>query len=249
VAEAVRSVAAARRGDGKMLLTAQDHDRIREATRAAEATTRGEIVCVVTEEASHYLEVPFAWASVGALVLSLAPLTMSSAAVWMDGGLRGWSAAHIAASHATVMAALGAYAILQCVVFLAIVLVVSIPPIRRALTPGFFRRGRVHQRAIEQFHASHLQRTRERTGVLIYASLKDRMAEIVADTGIDAKVGPQAWEEVIGVLITHLKANRPGDGFVAAIEASGRLLATHFPAEGYNPDELPNAVVERSGRS
>ncbi len=227
-----------------MLLSAQDHTRIAQATAAAEATTRGEIVCVVADEAAPYMEVPLAWAAAGALVLPLIPLSFGALAAHLDDGLRGWSAAHIAATHVTVAAVLGAYALLQCMLFLAIALLASIPIVRRLLTPGSLKRGYVHQRALEQFFARDLHTTRERTGVLIYASLKDRRAEVVADIGIHAKVGPQAWDGVIAVLVAGMRAGEPGNGVVAAIRETGRLLTTHFPAEGDNPNELPNTITE-----
>ena len=81
--------------------------------------------------------------------------------------------------------------------------------------------------------------------MLIYASLTDRCAKVVADTGVNAKVSPQqAWVDVVAALAAGMKAGKPGDGFVAAIETCGRLLAAHFPSEGANRNELPDAVVE-----
>ena len=227
-----------------MLLTPEDHTRIQQATQAAEATTRGEIVCVVANEASHYLEVPLAWAAVGALILPLLPLTLGVGANWLDQGLRGWSVGHVAASHATVIGVLVGYALIQSLLFTVIALIASIPVVRRALTPRLIRHGHVHQRAVEQFYARDLHKTRERTGVLIYASLKDRMVEVIGDDGINAKVGAHEWDEVVSRLTKGIKAGRPADGFVDAIGACGRLLATHFPAEGVNPNELPDGLSE-----
>lgn len=227
-----------------MLLSPQDHERIRQATKTAEAATQGEIVCVVAEEASHYMEVPLAWAAAGALVLPLLPLTIGSTAAFLDDRLRDWSVAHVAASHATVMTVLGGYALLQCSLFIAIALIVSIPGIRRALTPASVKRGHVHRRALEQFFARDLHNTREHTGVLIYASLKERIAEVIGDSGINAKIGPRTWDEVIAALVKQMRAGRPGDGFVMAVEKCGHLLTTHFPAAGSNVNELPDAVAE-----
>ena len=227
-----------------MLLSPQDHRRIATATETAEATTCGQIVCVVAEEAAPYMEVPLAWAATGALLVPAGLLALGGAAThWFD-NLWGWSAVHIAATHTTVAAALGAYALLQCLLFVAIALLASIPAVRRALTPASLKHAHVHQRALEQFFARGMENTRERTGVLIYASLTDRCAEVVADTGVNAKVAPQDWAKVIAALTVGMKAGKPGDGFVAAIETCGRLLAAHFPAEGAHLNELPNAVVE-----
>lgn len=226
-----------------MLLSPQDSKRIEQATAAAEATTRGEIVCVVTEEASPYMEVPLAWAAAGALVLPLLLLALGTTAAHLDSGLRGWSAAHIAATHTAVATVLSAYAVLQCLLFVAIALLVSVPVVRRTFTPASLKHGQVHQRALEQFFARDLHNTRERSGVLIFASLKDRYAEVIADTGINDKVDPRAWNEVIAVLVAHMRTGELGNGFVAAIEKCGGLLATHFPARGPKPNELPDVIV------
>ena len=61
-----------------MLLNPDDHKRIQQAVAAAELTTRGEIVCVVADEASPYLEVPFAWAAAVAIALPLLLLALSN---------------------------------------------------------------------------------------------------------------------------------------------------------------------------
>ena len=48
----------------------------------------------------------------------------------------------------------------------------------------------LHAEAMHQFtHGIHL--TEHRTGVLIFASVAERYAEIIADSGINAKVRPR----------------------------------------------------------
>jgi putative membrane protein len=228
-----------------MLLNSDDHRRIAQAVGAAEATTRGEIVCVVTDEAARYAEVPLAWAAAGALGLPILALAVVVTAGKFDYAFGGWVAANVAAAHAAVVTALTGYALVQCLLFVAIMVLVSIPPIRRWLTPPSLKRAHVRARAMEQFFARSLDKTRERTGVLIFVSLKDRHAQVLADTGISGKVPPAAWDEVIGELVKGVKADKPADGFVGAIAMCGRLLSTHFPAGADNPNELANTVVER----
>ena len=75
-------------------------------------------------------------------------------------------------------------------------------------------------------------------------SLAERYAEIVADAGINAKVTPEVWDHAIAALIAAIKDNRAGDGFVAAIEQCGAVLAKHFPPGAINRDEFPNKLVE-----
>ena len=97
---------------------------------------------------------------------------------------------------------------------------------------------------MRQFFAQGLDQTENRTGVLIYASLAERYAEIVADAGIHAKVTPDVWDQAIAALVAGMREGRPGDGFVAAIERCGAVLAEHFPPGALNRDELPNRLVE-----
>jgi putative membrane protein len=76
-------------------------------------------------------------------------------------------------------------------------------------------------------------------------SASERYAEIVADSGINAKLPPpDAWANAVSALISGIKAGRPGDGFVAAVELCGAELARNFPPGELNPNELPGRVVE-----
>jgi putative membrane protein len=134
--------------------------------------------------------------------------------------------------------------LVQLVVFIAAALVLSLPAIRFHIVPRRTRHERAHISALRQFYAQGLHQTENRTGVLIFASLAERYAEIVADGGINAKVTPQVWDQAIAALIDGMKHGRAGDGFVAAVAQCGAVLAEHFPPGALNRDELPNRLVE-----
>lgn len=227
-----------------MLLTSEDRHRIEAAVEAAEATTSGEIVCVVTDEAAHYAEVPLAWSAAAALLLPLVALAAAGVAGRFDYAFGGWAAGHVAAIHAAVLTALTSYALVQAVLFIGVFVFVSIPQVRRLLTPTAHKRAQVRARALEQFYARGLDKTRERTAVMIFVSLHDRRAEVLADSGISDKVDGLAWSDVIADLVSGIRASKPGDGFVAAIERCGRHLAEHFPDGPDNPNELSDTFTE-----
>src|SRR5215469_13082532 len=134
--------------------------------------------------------------------------------------------------------------LVQLLVFIAAALGLSLPAIRFHIVPRRTQHERAHVQAMQQFFAQGLHRTENRTGVLIYAAVAERYAEIVADAGIDTKVTPQVWAAAIAALIEAIKQERAGDGFVAAIEQCGRVLAEHFPPGALKRDELPNRLVE-----
>ena len=227
-------------------LTPDDLAAIEAAVRAAEIRTTGEIYCVVAEESSDYHATPIAWAAGVALLapalLLLAGLHVSAPDMVIVGG---WTAAQVeGVGEATARAALIGTLLLQGLLFVVTLFLVAIPPVRRALTPRGLKRDRVRQRAEEQFLAKNLHATRERTGVLIYVSAAERMAELIADESIHAHVDDATWTKAMAALTAGLKRGDPAAGFAAAIGQCADILADHFPARfGDNPNELPDAVV------
>lgn len=226
-----------------MTLTPSDLAAIEAAVREAEARTSGEIYCVVAEESSDYGETPIAWAA-GVALLAPALLLLGGVHVSVPDPFASWTAAQLtlAAESAARRALVGAIA-LQGLLFLVTLILVAIPPVRRALTLPGLKRDRVRRRAQEQFLAKNLSATRERTGVLIYVSLAERMAEIIADEGIAEHVEAHVWDRAMHALTTGLKQGQPSAGFAAAIGLCADVLAERFPARADNPNELPDAVV------
>jgi putative membrane protein len=201
------------------MISEADKARVAEAIGVAEEKTSGEIFCVIAQHSSDYRLVPLAWAALAALVVP-APLIYFTL----------WPAALIY--------------LVQLLAFIVLVPVLSLPAIRFRLVPRRAKHERAHALAMRQFFAQGLDRTENRTGVLIFASVAEHYAEIVADEGINAKVSAEVWELAVAALISGIKDGRPGDGFVAAVEQCGAVLAAHFPPGALNRNELPNRLVE-----
>ena len=138
---------------------------------------------------------------------------------------------------------LAAYALIQSAVFVAVLLLTSIPGARRIVTPRSVRRARVRRAAMEQFLAHGLHTTRERTGVLIFAALSDHQVEVVADEGIHGKVDQAVWADAVEALAKGMKNNDPAAGFEIAIGLCGEVLAEHFPPRASNPNEIEDRLV------
>ena len=201
------------------MITDADKTRIAAAIETAEVRTAGEIFCVVARQTGDDRLLPVAWAAALALFLPL-PLIY----------LTPWPAAVIY--------------LVQLAAFLAAALVLELPALRHRLVPRALREQRAQAEARRQFALQGLDRTAERTGVLIFASAADRYAEIVADAGIDAKVPQAVWDDAVAVLVAAIGEGRPADGFVAAVERCGAVLAAHFPPGTLNRDELANRLLE-----
>lgn len=224
-------------------MTPQDLDRIAGAVAEAEKTTAGEIFCVLAPEVSDYRETPLVWAAATALVLPAAALFAGFRPEMLTRLFGGWTIGHQAAQDGAILSALSTYIALQLAVFVVATLVVSIPAVRRALTPGSLKAARVRRAAMEQFLGHGLHVTRDRTGVLIFAALAEHRVEVIADEGIYAAAPNAVWDEVVADLTAGLKRGAIADGFVAAVGRAGAILAAHVPPRGDDRNELPDGLT------
>ena len=94
------------------------------------------------------------------------------------------------------------------------------------------------------FKAAAERRTVGRTGVLIYLSMGERRAQIVADEAITKVTTPETWGEAMAALLVDVKAGRPPDGIAAAVEQVGLVLAEHFPRSATDTNEIPDKLIE-----
>jgi putative membrane protein len=202
-----------------------EHRRIADAIRSAEQETAGEIYCVVAQSSDSYM-FPAGFIVTLAILLISFVLANILEAWWFQVHLSVFIAAQVLA------------------VACALLVLSLFPQARIHFVPKRVRYRRAHDNALKQFLARNVHITAERTGVLIFVSLAEHYAEVVADSGINAKVGQKDWDEVIRDLTAAAGRNALADGFVAAISAVGKHLADHFPPRVQNPNELDDHVVE-----
>jgi putative membrane protein len=119
-----------------------------------------------------------------------------------------------------------------------------VPALRIHLVPRRLRYRRAHDNAMRQFLARNVHVTAERTGVLLFVSLAEHYAEVIADAGINRRVGQETWDGVVRDMVDHARRGAIADGFVAAVAAVGALLAEHFPVGATDVNELDDHVVE-----
>jgi putative membrane protein len=199
-------------------VTPDDERRISAAIVAVEKTTSGEIVAVIAAESDSYSFVPYLWAALAALLVPL-PLIF----------LTWWPIQWIY--------------LLQLLVFGLGVALLWSRSVRALLVPANIKRDRAHARAVEQFLVQNLHTTDGRTGVLIFVSIAERYAEILADNGIHKKVPQATWDAIVAQLTTEIGAGRTADAFVHAVETLGVHLAKHFPPGSHDPNQLPNHLI------
>lgn len=106
-----------------------------------------------------------------------------------------------------------------------------------------FRKKSGKKRAIEIFSQLHIWDTEQNNGVLIYLLLADHDFEILADRGLHAHVGEAGWERISHEMEQRFRQGQFEAGVLYGIEQIGEALTQHYPADGSNQNELPNAPV------
>lgn len=221
------------------LMSEADHREVSEAVAAAEAGTAGEIVTLVAAQSDSYRDVALHCAALAMLAvpvkLALLPLSWIE---WWSALILGWNGEW---TRGGLMLTL---VLLMALAFLAVRLALGWAPLLLALTPGFVKTARVRARAIAHFRSACEGRTTGRTGILIYLSMAEHRAEIVADRAITQKVDPAVWGAAMAAMVDEVKAGRTGHGMALAVGHVGAVLAEHLPRAAGDVNELPDRVVE-----
>lgn len=220
-------------------LSEADHERVAAAVTAAEAHTCGEIVTIVAKRSDGYADVALAWSAIVAFtaltVLSIFPDFYLGI---VDDLLGHW--AHEWTPTGVFTVALG----VATLKFLGMLLLQLWPPLKFWLIPRHIKRQRVDHRAMTYFKTGAERRTTGRTGIVIYLSLDEHRAEILADEAIASKVSAEVWGEALAAMLVELKGGRLAEGMIAAVEKVGVVLAEHFPRTEGDVNELPDRLIE-----
>jgi putative membrane protein len=219
------------------MLNDSERARVGAAVTRAEGLSDGEIVTVIAAQSDAYHDVVLHWA-VLVMFLALAGIAAEpgffvSLLDRVTGRWTTWTGSELLTILLAVLAAK----------FLAWRYILGIRPLRLALTPSATKTRRVRRRALLLFRLAAENRTRAKTGMLLYVSLAEHRAEIVADASINVKVTPETWGAAMAALVEAIRDGRPGDGMVAAVEQIGAVLAEHFPRSADDSNELPDKLI------
>jgi putative membrane protein len=219
-------------------LSEADHARVSAAIAEAEAKSDGEIIAIAAEQSDSYHDVGLHYAIlVLFLVLAFFAVWPHQLELWWT-RIMGWTAEPSQRELLTLLLGLALFK------FLVVLFLLKWMPLRLVLTPGSTKTRRVRRRAVMLFKTGGERRTIGRTGILIYLSMGEHRAEIIGDEAITAVTTPETWGEAMAALITDVKAGRPGDGIVAAVERIGDVLAEHFPKSSTDTNEIPDKLIQ-----
>lgn len=220
-------------------LTEADRAAVSAAVARAEEASAGEIVTIMAASSDDYHDVALWWSAVaGFLALAILswfwPFYLAKID-WLTGAWQSeWQPGKVFAL--ALMLTTGKFAVMY--------LLQLWRPLRLALVPGPLKHRRVRDRAVTAFRIGAERRTHGRTGVLIYLSLAEHRAEIVADEAIASKVAPEVWGDAMATLVSGIRAGHSAQGLIGAVEQVGAVLAQHFPRAADDKNELPDRLIE-----
>ena len=97
-------------------------------------------------------------------------------------------------------------------------------------------------RAKEVFHFLKMDNTKLQNGVLIYLAVKDQSFVILGDKGINDVVPNNFWESTRNSMQTYFKNGEFTKGIITGILETGSQLATFFPWQHLDSNELSNEI-------
>lgn len=219
-------------------LTAEDHAKVTAAVAAAELHTSGEIVTVLADRSDGYTDIALWWAIAASFtamsLLALFPEFYLSKLDFLWGG---WAHDWTRGEFVSLILAVG------LMKFFGVLLIQLWQPLKFWLVPPPVKTARVHGQAIKHFKVGAERRTHGRTGVLLYLSMREHRAEIVADEPIATKVSAEVWGDAMADMLVEIKAGRIAEGLVVGVQDVAEILSEHFPRSEDDQNELPDRLI------
>ena len=216
------------------LFSDSDRTRINEAVGRAEAQTSAEIVPVVAASSGRYdrpEDVVGLWFAAGFFTAAWYFLPAATMQPGHWGGIS--AAAQLSVFIVAIVMGffVGAWAAMQ------------VDWLRRLFTPKAQMRDEVAGRARQVFFDGRVHHTAAASGLLIYVSLFEHMAEVFGDRSVVEKLGQEGLDDLCSQLRARLRAGSPADALVHVLDAAGERLGAVLTRAADGRNELPDALV------
>ncbi|CCH49529.1 TPM domain-containing protein [Pseudodesulfovibrio piezophilus] len=202
-------------------LTQEEQDALIQCVVAVEKQTSGEIVPVIASTSSEYPTANHLGGLLLGMILAICvAMVLGNEDMWV-------------------------FLALFCPGYLLFSrLMFAIPAFKKLFISKREMRAEVEESALTSFYLNGLHRTRDLTGIIIYVSVYERSVQILADKGINDKVDPAVWNDVVVQITQGIREGRAGAALCQGITRCGELIVEHFPIKDDDTDELPNLIIE-----
>jgi putative membrane protein len=205
---------------------------IEDKIRSVEKMTSGEIVVAVTPASSRYLDI-------GISVSSFASVLASYLCVKLI-PLSGFDKLSFLFNSYLPETMFGMFLIFF---FVFNLLFFIFPSLKYLFLSKGRKEAEIHKKAEQIFYQNHLDRTVDKTGILILLSLLERRIYILADEGIVSRIGIEGLKTYARDAAKNIKKNNAERGIIETIESFEKILKDEFPPRKNNPNELSDRVI------
>ena len=216
------------------LFSDEQRQSVKQAIAQAESKTFAEIVPVVATASGRYdrpEDIVGLWLGIIALVATWLALPQASTDSGSWGGFPLWEKIVCVAAAVVVGFMVGA------------MVASRVGWLRRLFTPRKQMREEVESSARRVFFDSRVHRTAGATGLLIYVSLYERMAAVIADETIVKNLGQPVMQELARQLTDRLKSANPAEAICQTVTSAGDRLGSVLPRAQDDANELPDGLV------
>lgn len=224
------------RGDGRMkrkkrtmattFFSAVEQQQIREAVQNAERKTSGELVPMLVCESHSYPLAAVRGGSLAALFISILLTETVAGMFWL---------------HASNMW------VFLCLFFplywLLNLLISYNPSLKRFFLFTDEKDAEVQNAAFAAFFEERLYKTKDDNGILVYISLLERRAWILADSGINERIESEKWGDALQLITEGIKEGHACDSLCEAITMIGDILEEEFPIQSDDQNELHDLII------
>ena len=210
----------------KEFLTASEQQAVTSEVQKAERETSGEIVPMIISASHHYPMAAVRGATLMALPLALVCTSQLGSSFW------------------TGSDNMYLFVFFFALFYLPLRFVVNRSvKLKRQFLSAREIEEEVEEAAITSFYGEGLYRTREENGIIIFISVLEQKVWILGDKGINDKINPAEWENIVNELIQGIKSGNHGEALCMAVRQVGGILKTHFPYRRDDTDELHNLII------
>jgi len=214
-------------------LSKEDMKQISSAVNKAESKTSGEIATAMIKESYNYAIYELMFAVIIGFIYFVAMMFFAgSIEQWLQGKFWDYSV------HYLIMF----YGFSTFIVIALFYFFGNISSIDRLIVPQKIRLQKVQERATRYFMESGVFNTKDRTGILIFISIMERRVELLADSGINAMISKDKWQDIVNNIIKGIKENDITTHLTRSIDECGNLLAEHFPIQADDKNELTDDI-------
>lgn len=212
-----------------------DRERVNRAVQEAEAQTSAEILPVVARSSGRYdraediVGLWFAGAAV-ATVWLLIPTASSEPGNW--------------STPAPVWQLLKMLAAGMIAFVVGATVASRASGLRRLFTPRGQMLEEINTQARVAFFDRRVHHTAGRSGLLLYVSLYEHMAAVIADQGIVDKLGQDRIDQICREFTERLHIGTPAEALCETIRSVAQQLAAALPRSESDTNEIADALVE-----